>query len=99
MLDTPDEGYAACCEAIDAMDLRGGLPRITAPTLVIAGLRDPATPPEHQRRIAAGDPRRAARRRRTPPTSPNVERPTQVTALHRSAHLADAERRSDEPTA
>jgi 3-oxoadipate enol-lactonase len=42
---TPDEGYAACCEAIADMDLRDGLPRITAPTLAIAGADDPATPP------------------------------------------------------
>jgi 3-oxoadipate enol-lactonase/4-carboxymuconolactone decarboxylase len=56
ILDTPDEGYAACCDAIDAMDLRGGLASITAPTLVISGLRDPAIPPEHQVRIAAGVP-------------------------------------------
>ena len=56
VLDTPDEGYAASCEAIDAMDLLGGLPGITAPTLVISGLRDPAIPPEHQVRIAAGIP-------------------------------------------
>ncbi len=56
ILATPDEGYAACCEAIDAMDLVPDLPRITAPTLVISALRDPAIPPEHQVRIAAGVP-------------------------------------------
>ena len=49
---TPDEGYAACCEAIAAMDLRTDLTRITAPTLVIGGADDPATPPQHQRDIA-----------------------------------------------
>lgn len=49
---TPSEGYAACCEAIAAMDLREDLPSITAPTLVIAGRDDPATPPEHGRLIA-----------------------------------------------
>lgn len=38
------EGYAACCEAIARMDLRMSLPRIAAPTLVIAGQQDPATP-------------------------------------------------------
>ena len=50
----PAEGYAGCCEAIGGMDLRGDLPRITAPTLVIAGADDPATPPEHGERIHAG---------------------------------------------
>ncbi|MFB9448847.1 3-oxoadipate enol-lactonase [Dactylosporangium vinaceum] len=43
----PAEGYAGGCEAIAAMDLRADLVRITAPTLVIAGADDPATPPEH----------------------------------------------------
>jgi 3-oxoadipate enol-lactonase len=50
---TPDEGYAACCEAIERMDLRDLLPRISAPTLLIAGAEDPATPPEHAELIAA----------------------------------------------
>lgn len=39
------EGYASCCEAIGAMDLRADLAAITAPTLVIAGADDPVTPP------------------------------------------------------
>ena len=47
-----DEGYAACCEVIAAMDLRADLPRITAPTLTIAGAQDPATPPEHLAAVA-----------------------------------------------
>jgi 3-oxoadipate enol-lactonase len=51
---TPAEGYAACCGAIARMDLRGDLRRIRAPTLVIAGADDRATPPEHAERIAAG---------------------------------------------
>lgn len=46
-------GYAACCEAISTMDIRNGLGTITAPTLVIAGRDDPATPPAHAERIAA----------------------------------------------
>ncbi|MER7015473.1 3-oxoadipate enol-lactonase [Saccharopolyspora sp. NPDC000359] len=47
------EGYAGCCEAIADMDLLDGLGGITAPTLVIAGAEDPATPPVHAERIAA----------------------------------------------
>ncbi len=50
---TDAEGYAACCEAIAAMDLRAGLPSIAVPTLVIAGTADPATPPEHGELIAS----------------------------------------------
>jgi 3-oxoadipate enol-lactonase len=53
---TPPEGYAACCEAIAAMDLRPVIGRITAPTLVIAGADDPATPPDLGRAIAAAVP-------------------------------------------
>ncbi|GAA1108668.1 3-oxoadipate enol-lactonase [Nocardioides dubius] len=49
---TPAEGYAGCCEVIAAMDLRTDLPRITAPTLAIAGADDPATPPPHLAAIA-----------------------------------------------
>jgi 3-oxoadipate enol-lactonase len=51
---TPAPGYAACCEAIAAMDLRPDLPNITAPTLVIGGIQDPATPPPHLQAIAEG---------------------------------------------
>jgi 3-oxoadipate enol-lactonase len=49
---TSDEGYAACCEAIGAMDLRDEIPRITAPTLVVAGDRDLAIPITHARDLA-----------------------------------------------
>lgn len=44
---TSAEGYAGCCEAIRDMDLRDRLGKISAPTLVVAGADDPATPPEH----------------------------------------------------
>ncbi|WP_344965480.1 alpha/beta fold hydrolase, partial [Crossiella cryophila] len=49
---TSAEGYAACCGAIERMDLLPLLPTISAPTLVISGSEDPATPPEHGRLIA-----------------------------------------------
>ncbi|MET7752662.1 3-oxoadipate enol-lactonase [Micromonospora sp. NPDC005367] len=48
---TPADGYAACCAAIATMDLRDDLRRIEAPTLVVAGADDPATPVEHARAI------------------------------------------------
>lgn len=53
---TPTEGYAACCEAIALMDLVPLLARIRAPTLVLAGADDPATPPEHGRAIVEAVP-------------------------------------------
>ncbi len=43
---TPPEGYAACCAALETLDLSGRLGRIRAPTLVIAGATDPTTPPD-----------------------------------------------------
>jgi 3-oxoadipate enol-lactonase len=56
VVGTPAEGYAGCCEAIAAMDLRDALAKVTAKTLVVAATDDPATPPEHARTIAAGLP-------------------------------------------
>ena len=47
-------GYAGCCLAIADMDLRADLSSIKAPTLVISGADDPATPPEHGAAIATG---------------------------------------------
>lgn len=46
LLASPAEGYLACCEALSRLDQRALLPRITAPTLVIAGSQDKATPVE-----------------------------------------------------
>ncbi|CAM5656154.1 3-oxoadipate enol-lactonase [Streptomyces violaceorubidus] len=44
--------YAACCDALAAFDLRDRLGEITAPTLLVAGREDPATPPAHLRELA-----------------------------------------------
>jgi 3-oxoadipate enol-lactonase len=50
----PDAGYADCCGVIERMDQLDDLAAIRAPTLVIAGAQDPATPPaEHAEPIAA----------------------------------------------
>jgi 3-oxoadipate enol-lactonase/4-carboxymuconolactone decarboxylase len=46
-------GYAACCLAIRDMDLRGRIGAITAPTLIIAGEDDPATPIEMAEELAS----------------------------------------------
>ena len=43
---TPLEGYIACGEAVRDMDHRELLPKIKAPTLVVAGKHDPGTPPD-----------------------------------------------------
>ena len=47
-------GYAACCDAIAALDLTPVLHDISARTLVIAGRQDVATPPAHARELADG---------------------------------------------
>jgi 3-oxoadipate enol-lactonase/4-carboxymuconolactone decarboxylase len=51
-----DAGYAACCDALATYDLRADLPRIAAPTLVVAGRADPAAPPAHARELTDGIP-------------------------------------------
>jgi 3-oxoadipate enol-lactonase len=54
--ETPAIGYAGCCGAIERMDLVPELGAIRAPTLVVAGSEDPATPPAHAEIIAEGIP-------------------------------------------
>ncbi|GAA3954269.1 3-oxoadipate enol-lactonase [Gordonia caeni] len=49
---TPAEGYAGCCDALSTLNLDADLPRISAPTLVIAGADDVATPPKRLAEIA-----------------------------------------------
>ncbi|MFY1633251.1 3-oxoadipate enol-lactonase [Solwaraspora sp. WMMB335] len=53
---TPAEGYAGGCAVIERLDLTAVLRTIHAPTLVIAGADDPATPPEHSAVIAEAVP-------------------------------------------
>jgi 3-oxoadipate enol-lactonase len=53
---TPADGYAACCEAIGAFDVRDRLRDVTAPTLVVAGAGDPATTVDMVRLLADGIP-------------------------------------------
>ncbi|MFD0899309.1 alpha/beta fold hydrolase [Actinomadura sediminis] len=56
---TDPEGYAIGCDVLADADVRDGLGRIDARTLVLGGAEDPATPPHEQRAIA-----RAMRRAR-----------------------------------
>jgi 3-oxoadipate enol-lactonase len=75
-----DDGYAACCEVVAAVDLRVGLARIAAPTLVVSGLQDQALPPAHQQLIADAIP--GAELLTVDPGAhlANLEQPLQVTA-------------------
>jgi 3-oxoadipate enol-lactonase len=80
--DVDDEGYANCCAAIEHMDQTAGLPSITAPTLIIAGAQDPATPPDPHAQTVA----RAISGARLEVLDPgahlvNVEQPAAVTNL------------------
>jgi 3-oxoadipate enol-lactonase len=86
----PAEGYAGACAAIQHMDLRERLPSITAPTLVIAGADDPATPPEHGRLIADSIPGSRFDVIDGAAHLANVEEPARVTELL-VEHLTDAE--------
>jgi 3-oxoadipate enol-lactonase len=56
LASSPPDGYAACCGAIERMDLRDALSGIQAPTLVVSGDQDLATPPEQQALIARAIP-------------------------------------------
>lgn len=51
-LSSDKQGYMACCGAIRDMDFRASNASITAPTLVIVGAQDPATPPARGEDIA-----------------------------------------------
>jgi 3-oxoadipate enol-lactonase len=49
---TPPNGYAGCCDALAAADLREAIGAIAAPTLVIAGRFDPVTTVDDAKSIA-----------------------------------------------
>ena len=83
------QGYAGCCEAIAAMDLRSSLGRISAPVLVIAGAEDPATPPWHGARIASAVGRSRLRVIRGAAHLANISHPGEVTAAL-MAHLTSS---------
>lgn len=75
------DAYAGCCEAIADMDLREDLGAVRAPTLVLAGEDDPATPPALAEEIANRVP--GARLAVVPQAAHlgNVEQPAAFTAL------------------
>ena len=84
---TDPRAYAACCEAIAAMNLLPSLPSLTAPALVIAAADDPATPPEHGAAIAEAIPGARLVVIANAAHLANVEQPDAVTAAILS-HLA-----------
>ncbi|WKU05875.1 3-oxoadipate enol-lactonase [Micromonospora sp. HUAS LYJ1] len=80
---TSPAGYAACCEAIAALDLRPDLGRIGVPTLVVAGADDPAIPVGHAREIVDRVPGARLVVLDAAAHLANVERPGQVGRLLR----------------
>lgn len=84
---TTPEGYAACCEAIGAFDVRDRLGDITAPTLTVAGAEDPATTVDMMRQVADGIP--GARLLVVPEAAhlPNATHPSAVDAALRRHFL------------
>ncbi|GAA4566538.1 3-oxoadipate enol-lactonase [Planotetraspora kaengkrachanensis] len=81
------EGYAACCEALAGFDARDRLGLVEAPTLVIAGAEDLATPPDHGRALAGGIPGAELLVVSEAAHLANAERPDVVTAAV-AGHLA-----------
>ena len=53
LVTSPPDARAKTGIAMSDMDLHQALPRLTVPTIVIAGANDRLTPPSHARRIAA----------------------------------------------
>ncbi|MHA6800178.1 3-oxoadipate enol-lactonase [Bounagaea algeriensis] len=86
---TAAEGYAGCCEAIAAFDVRERLGEIRVPTLALAGAEDPATPPAMLQQITDAVP--GSRLAVVPNTAHllNAEAPGAVNH-ELAAHLADA---------
>lgn len=50
-VNTSTDGFCACCAAIRDMDLRGIIPGIAAPTLILVGEHDEGTPVSHAEQI------------------------------------------------
>ena len=78
--NTPAAGYAACGAAIRDMDQRDLIAAIRVPTLVIAGLQDPATPPADGVAIAERIPGALLKEIDAAHLS-NIERPTEFTTM------------------
>lgn len=80
LLGSDPQGYAACCAALRDADTRASLSKISAPTLVIGGDKDPSTPWEDHGAILARDiPAAKAFRLQTAHLS-NLEQPRTFTA-------------------
>ncbi|KAA0582209.1 3-oxoadipate enol-lactonase [Azospirillum sp. B21] len=78
---TTEDGYVGCAMAIRDADLRVANAAIAAPTLVICGEDDVATPPDLARELAAGIPGARFELLRGAAHIPGVEKPAELAAL------------------
>lgn len=79
LLGSDPQGYAACCAALRDADTRDSLSKLSVPTLVIGGDKDPSTPWEGNGSILARDiPKAKAFRMQTAHLS-NLEQPRAFT--------------------
>lgn len=74
------EEYACCCDALASWDFRDELPRISVPTLVLAGGADEATPADATALLAERIPGARHEVLDGAPHLANVERPAEFTA-------------------
>ena len=88
-----DEGYAACCGALATADLTDRVGDVTAPTLVVGGQHDVATPPDQARDLHDAIPGSDLLVLGGAAHLSNLERPTTFTAVLR-AHVAEADARA-----
>ena len=72
---TSPVGYAGCAAAMQSMQLTRLLPHIKAPTLVIVGEEDTATPPAMAERLAASIPGAELVAIKRAAHLPNIEQP------------------------
>ncbi len=72
---TSPVGYAGCAAAIQSMQLTALLPHIKAPTLVLVGEKDTATPPAMAERLAAAIPGAELVVIKAAAHLPNIEQP------------------------
>jgi 3-oxoadipate enol-lactonase len=85
---TRPDGYSAATEVVAHLDLRDDLSAVTAPTLVVSGAEDVATPPAMGRALADGIPGAGFVEVADAAHLGNVERPDAITDLIRS-HLSE----------
>lgn len=80
LVETPRDGYAACCDALADVDLTPRLAEIGSPTLVVTGSDDPVVTPAQGDALAAAIPDAVHAVVEDAAHIANVEQPTAFTA-------------------